>query len=316
MESYKIDSDSVFVTVIDADSWAPGVYFDLVEEEIIKDYSKRYSMIFMPPQIFTRNHLDVPILTRVHDLLHGYAHCSNLFSFVKLSFPLSNYTLSYRLIKSIGFWDTCSDAIGEDFHTTQKAYWKTGGKIVCVPIYAPFNQVNLATGKGYWEDVKARFWQAERHAQGVADVAYEFGMLFRSRFRFMNLVICFQIFEMFALPSIIPWMLISLLLQKHVLYLGVPHPPALLSDDIMPILFNILSISSTLGYLLYELMKRRANKVLYHRSNEGLLRLLEYPVMFLVNLFLINVPTFAIAAFNVLVGRQSYVVADNKMGKG
>lgn len=105
-------------------------------------------------------------------MMHSFAHCSNLFSIFDLTFPLSNYTLSYKLIKKIGFWDTCPDAIGQDFHTTQKAYWKTGGEIKTIPIYTPFNQVNISTGNGYIEDVLARFWQAERHAQGVADVAW------------------------------------------------------------------------------------------------------------------------------------------------
>ena len=97
----------------------------------------------MPPQIFTRNNLDVPIFTRVFDLMHSFAHASNLFSCFDLTFPLSNYTLSFNLVKRIGYWDTCADAIGEDFHTTQKAYWKTGGKIIGKPIHVCFNQLNI-----------------------------------------------------------------------------------------------------------------------------------------------------------------------------
>jgi len=155
-----IDPDAVFLTILDADSWAPNVYFDIMDEHIIANMDKRHSFIYQPPQIFTRNNLDVPVFTRVYDMMHSFAHCANLYSIFKVTFPLSNYTLSYNLIKRIGFWDTCPDAIGEDFHTTQKAFWKTGGDIVCVPIYAPFNQVNICTGNGYVEDVLARFWQA------------------------------------------------------------------------------------------------------------------------------------------------------------
>ena len=29
-----IDQDTVFLTIIDADSWAPDLYYDLVEEHI------------------------------------------------------------------------------------------------------------------------------------------------------------------------------------------------------------------------------------------------------------------------------------------
>ena len=92
-------------------------------------------------------------------MAHSAAHLGYLFSIFDFHFPLSNYSISYNLIKKIGFWDTCSDAIGEDMHTTLKAYWKTSGNIKTIPIYVPFNQVNILTGNGYWEDVKAKFWQ-------------------------------------------------------------------------------------------------------------------------------------------------------------
>lgn len=33
-----IDPDQVFLTILDADSWAPDIYFDILEEELIKNY--------------------------------------------------------------------------------------------------------------------------------------------------------------------------------------------------------------------------------------------------------------------------------------
>lgn len=104
--------------------------------------------------------MDVPVVTRVYDIIHSFAHMSNLWSYYEMTYSLSNYTLSYNLIKRIGFWDTCADAIGEDFHTMMKALWKTQMAVKGRPIYVPFNQVNISTGNGYCADVKARFWQA------------------------------------------------------------------------------------------------------------------------------------------------------------
>ena len=68
-------------------------------------------------------------------------------------FPLSNYTMSYCLVKQIGFWDTVPDAIGEDFHTTIIAFWKNSGDVYTIPIFTPFNQINIQTGKGYCADL-------------------------------------------------------------------------------------------------------------------------------------------------------------------
>jgi len=109
---------------------------------------------------------------KYYDVAHGLVHFSNLYSLFGASFPLSNYSLSYSLVEKIGFWDTCPEGIGEDFHTTIKAFWKTNGKITTVPIFTPFNQLSIHTGKGFWTDVRKRFWQAERHGRGCADAAY------------------------------------------------------------------------------------------------------------------------------------------------
>lgn len=145
--------------------------------------------MYQPIQIFTRNNLDVPVFTRVYDILHSFAHMSNMWSCYDLTYSLSNYTLSYKLIKRIGFWDTCADAIGEDFHTMIKSLWKTKMAVRGRPIYVPFNQVNISTGNGYCADTKARFWQAERHAKGVADVAYCFKMFLNQPFKWRNILV-------------------------------------------------------------------------------------------------------------------------------
>jgi hypothetical protein len=266
LERNFIDPESLFLTIIDADSWAPDIYFDLMEEHIIKNYEKRHLFIYQPPQIFTRNNIDVPVTTRVYDLMHGFAHCANLYSMFDLTFPLSNYSLSYELVRRIGYWDTCADAIGEDFHTTQKAYWKTNGEVITVPIYAPFNQVNISTGKGYCEDVKARFWQAERHAQGCADLAYEFKMLFTHKFKLMNFVVFFQIFETFVLPGILPWVFISLIFQSKILYMN-GEPPELIPQASLSIIFNFMTVASGTGYILYEIFKRRSTTIIYKKEN-------------------------------------------------
>lgn len=183
---------------------------------------------------------------------------------------------------------------------------------MAVPIYAPFNQVNICTGNGYVEDVLARFWQAERHAQGCSDLAWEFKLLFNSKFRPMNLVVFFQIFEIFVLPAILPWVFLSLNFTGNILYRGATRPEGMAPPIFESVLFNILTALSTVGYLLYELFKRRANKIIYNRKNENLLRMLEYPVMFIVNLFFMSVPTFVLAAFGSLVKNREYVVAEKK----
>jgi hypothetical protein len=84
------------------------------------------------------------------------------------------------------------------------------------PIYVPFNQVNISTGNGYCADVNARFWQAERHAKGVADVAYCFKMLFQSTIQMEKFTCYFTSYlRLLRLAAIFPWIIISMNYQKQ-----------------------------------------------------------------------------------------------------
>ena len=170
------------LTIIDADSWAPQEYFLQMEAQIGLEPERMHQTMFNAPQIFTRNHLEVPMPNRIYDGMHSLVHLSSMVAF-KYSFPLSNYSLSLCLARRIGFWDTCSDAIGEDFHTCQKCYWKSAGPFHTRSIYVPFNQLSLQTGQGYLSNIKARFSQSLRHTRGVADAAYCLNMLFKTRFK-------------------------------------------------------------------------------------------------------------------------------------
>jgi hypothetical protein len=78
----------------------------------LKNPERGLKTIFQPAQLFTRNHMDVPIISRTYDQSHSAIHFSNVSSFSNMAASLSNYTLSFNLIKRIGFWDTCADAIG------------------------------------------------------------------------------------------------------------------------------------------------------------------------------------------------------------
>lgn len=99
----------------------------------------------------------------------------------------------------------------------------------------------------------------------MADVAWEFKMLLTHKFKPMNFVVFYQIFETFALPGILPWVFLSMTLQTNVLFRGTDQPDDLITPMLATVLFNILSVASTVGYFLYEMFKRRSNKLIYNR---------------------------------------------------
>lgn len=126
-KNLMINDDDVFVTVMDADSWAPNAYFDEVEEHIYNHLDKRHTFIYQPPQIYSRNNMEVPIFVRTYDDMYASFHAASITAFCGITLSYSNYSISYNLLKRIGFWDTNEEAIAEDAHLCLKAHFKTNG---------------------------------------------------------------------------------------------------------------------------------------------------------------------------------------------
>ena len=62
-----------------------------------------------------------------------------------------------------------------------------------IPIYIPFNQLNIQTGKGYVADIKAKYSQIERHARAVAEIGYTILMVMRNKFSFKSFYLMFTV---------------------------------------------------------------------------------------------------------------------------
>lgn len=46
LKENNIPEENLFLTIIDADSWVPPIYMDLLEEEIHKNYNQRHINIY------------------------------------------------------------------------------------------------------------------------------------------------------------------------------------------------------------------------------------------------------------------------------
>ena len=264
--------------------------------------------MFCPPQIFTRNHLEVPIFNRTYDNLHSLVHISSLVAF-KFSFPLSNYSLSLSLAKKIGYWDTCSDAIGEDFHTCQKCHWKVEGPFKTIPIYIPFNQLSLETGEGYLKNIKARFLQALRHTRGVADAAYCLNMLFKTRFRVRNLFLTILVLEVYLVAALVPWALFAL----GIMYKIVPDESIhFFPQWVIDIILNVTGGITIIGFIIYECFRRASNHQLYNHKNDPLWHIIFFPFVMVIALFGFSLPSFLIASFTSICTAPDYKVAEKK----
>ncbi|KAI7869070.1 hypothetical protein BDF14DRAFT_1787860 [Spinellus fusiger] len=165
-----VDRRQVVLTVSDSDSSIPELYVKEVERSFVQA-DDPYFLLFAPPIFFSRNAFDVPAAVRMTDITWSAMVMSSLSNSRGIAFPCSTYSLSMVLAERVGFWDTDADAVGEDMHMMLKCFFKTDGLARCCPIFVPINLTNVQT-PGFWSNMNARFVQAKRHYNGVADVAY------------------------------------------------------------------------------------------------------------------------------------------------
>lgn len=227
--------------------------------------------------------------------------------------PLSNYSLSFNLIKRIGFWDTCPDAIGEDFHTTIKAFWKCDGDIRTVDMHIHFNQVNVQTGMGYIEDVKARFWQAERHARGCADAAYCLKMMFTKQFNWRTWMLSYTILETFLIPALLPWAAAGNLISKIISTYFTHNTDFYIENSYFDFLFNFSTLCMFFTVIVFQFITRRSTKLLYGLEPTHYLRILECPAAFVPGIFSFTVPSMVVAAFKVMLNKNEYNTAEKNI---
>lgn len=96
---------------------------------------------------------------------------SHIFEGSPIKFPCSAYSLSLKLARNVGFWDSGTDSIGEDMHMYLKCFFSTYGQVIVKTILSPASQCNVE-GSNYLDSIGARYTQSKRHMWGSLDVAY------------------------------------------------------------------------------------------------------------------------------------------------
>jgi hypothetical protein len=81
----------------------------------------------------------------------------------------------------------------------------------------------------------------------------------------------------------------------------------------MYLLVNLTTFLSFFFWGAFEIFKRYTNTRVFNKKNESLWRLLEYPITVSIDLAVIAIPTFVIAAFRVLMKNRVYRVAEKKI---
>lgn len=310
----EIDLSKLLITIIDSDSIAPVEYIDHVNAHLYKNPEQANKTVFCPTMIFKLNDMDVPILTRTFDHFHCLAHYTSTVSAFDLSLPFSNYSVSYPLIKSVGFWDKGKDSVAEDNHNFSKMFWANNGDVYGVPIYTPFIQSNIQSGDNYLDNMRAKFTQATRHAMGVFEVSYNLSKFVdckhktAKKWAYMTFI-----FEGFLFHT--AFSSFALLYESTRPFWVSENAAPLIRQQMMENQFylRVLTILNVVMILIFDAYKRYSFKRFYGGVNESLWRILEYPVFMIFGIATLLIPTQVIAAFKGVSKSFEYIVAEKKI---
>lgn len=76
--------------------------------------------------------------------------------------------------------------------------------------------MNINTGKGYWADVKARFWQCERHCEGCCTFYYSMKQFKNSKNKLAGLKLMAYMLDLYTTGILVPWVSASMLIQTWI----------------------------------------------------------------------------------------------------
>ncbi|OBZ86425.1 hypothetical protein A0J61_05522 [Choanephora cucurbitarum] len=335
------DRREIILTIMDSDAAIPELYIIEVEEALSKADDPYYT-VCAPPIFFSRNCNQVPAAVRMTDITWASLVMSNLSNSDGLCIPCSNYSLSFILAERVGYWDVDADAIGEDMHMWLKCFFKTDGHARTAPIYVPINLTNVQC-EGYIANIHARYVQAKRHFQGVADLGYTLkhmidcykkrkvqkGLLdYHTNTSSFNdkLAACSVILEAHMIPASSGWLmfaavpLMQLILFPPFSWMDIITPannPLLISDFFyklwtivkMITIFLPLPLFATLG--IYEHLHRYIDREFYRKpksESRTWKNVLDYVSLPVAAWLFLTLPSTLACVKRLVSGEEAYVV--------
>ncbi len=165
VESGLVDLDYATITTADADSIFDRQYFSYLAYDFLRE-PKRYLRFWQSANVDHNNFWTVPAANRVYSFFSSLWRTGLLIQGDRL-IATSTYSLSFRLLKEIGFWDT--DVIPEDYRVWFKAFFAKKGQIHTNPIFLK-TSMDSPLSATYIESLKNKYSQIRRWSYGASDI--------------------------------------------------------------------------------------------------------------------------------------------------
>lgn len=159
-----VDINFATISSVDADSVFDKQYFSYLSYEFLTD-NKRYNKFWQSANVNHNNFWTVPAPIRIIAFFGSLWRTALLTQKDRL-ITNSTYSLSFSLLKRIGFWDT--DVIPEDYRIFFKAFYKLQGKVWVEPIFLK-TSMDAPLSSNYIKSLKNKYHQERRWAWGASD---------------------------------------------------------------------------------------------------------------------------------------------------
>ncbi len=159
-----IDIDYATVSSVDADSIFDKQYFSYLTYKFLND-TKRYNKFWQSANVNYNNFWTVPAPIRVISFFGSLWRTGLLIQEDRLV-TNSTYSLSFKMLKQINFWDT--DVIPEDYRIFFKAFYRLKGHVWVDPIFLK-TLMDAPLSATYIKSLKNKYNQERRWSWGVSD---------------------------------------------------------------------------------------------------------------------------------------------------
>jgi hypothetical protein len=159
-----IDIDFATISSVDADSIFDKQYFAYLSYKFLTD-NNRYNKFWQSANVNHNNFWTVPAPIRIIAFFGSLWRTALLVQKDRL-ISNSTYSLSFALLKKIGFWDT--DVIPEDYRIFFKAFYKLQGRVWMEPIFLK-TSMDAPLSSSYIKSLKNKYQQERRWSWGTSD---------------------------------------------------------------------------------------------------------------------------------------------------
>jgi len=152
------------VSSMDADSIFDKQYFAYVSYSFLTN-RRRHNLFWQSATVYFNNFWQVPAPTRIISFFGSMYRTALLVQGDRL-ITNSTYTLSFKLLKDVDFWDV--DVIPEDYRIFFKAFFHKKGNVWVEPVFLK-TSMDAAQSSNYIKSLKNKYQQERRWSWGVSD---------------------------------------------------------------------------------------------------------------------------------------------------